>query len=161
MQLAAHRGAEVTAACSAAKLDFVAGLGADRAVDYATVDLADMGGPFDVIVDIGGNRRLSSLRSALTRQGRLVIVGGEGGGAMLGGIERNLAASLINPFVPQTLGWFTSSTTSQGCAQVGALIAQGALRPAVDRIVPLDAVGDALRAMESGGLCGQAVLHPW
>lgn len=160
VQLAAHRGAEVTAACSAAKGEFVADLGVQRVVDYRTVDLADMGGPFDLIVDIAGNRRISALRSALTRHGRLVIVGGEGGGAMLGGIERNLDASLVNPFVSQTLGWFTSSTTSEGCARLGELIAEGAVRPAIDRTVSLDRVVEALQAMQRGQLCGQAVLRP-
>ncbi len=160
VQLAAHRGAVVTAACSAGKRDFVVGLGARRAVDYATVGLADMGGPFDVIVDIGGNRSIAALRSALTRAGRLVIVGGEGGGAMLGGIERNLGASLVNPFVSQRLGWFTSRTTSPGCARLADLIAQGALVPAVDRTVALDAAVDVVRAMQRGELRGQAVLRP-
>ena len=92
VQLAAHRGADITAACSAAKREFVQSLGAQRTVDYRATPLSAMGGPFDVIIDIAGNRPISTLRSALTPEGRLVIVGGENGGPFLGGIQRNLIA---------------------------------------------------------------------
>lgn len=159
VQLAADRGAEVTAACSAAKRDFVDGLGAHRAVDYRTVDLAGMGGPFDVILDIAGNRPVSALRSALTPDGRLVIVGGEEGGPLIGGIHRNLLTSLANGFTRRRLGWFFSRTTSEGCARLAALVAEGAVHPAVDRTVALDAAAETLAAMQRGELRGQAVIR--
>lgn len=160
VQLAAHRGADVVAACSDAKREFVEALGARRAVDYRRVPLAEMGGPFDLIVDIGGNRSVGRLRSALTPRGRLVIVGGEGGGPLLGGVQRNLGASIANWFTSRELGWFFSRTTSEGCAELGALIAQGAVRPAIDREVGLEGAAEALAAMERGDLRGQVVLRP-
>ena len=45
-----------------------------------------------LVLDIGGNRPLSLLRRALTRDGTLVIVGGEGGDRWTGGIHRLLGA---------------------------------------------------------------------
>ncbi len=158
VQLAAHRGAEVTAACSAAKRDFVQGLGARRTVDYRAVPLDAMGGPFDVIIDIAGNRRISALRSALTPEGRLVIVGGENGGPLLGGIQRNLLAAIANPLTRRELGWLFSVTTSTGCATLADLISAGAIRPALDRQVRLEGLAGALSAMERGELRGQAVV---
>lgn len=160
VQLAAHRGAEVTAACSGGKRDFVEALGARRALDYRSVPLSGMGGPFDVIIDIAGNRPLSRLRSALTPTGRLVIVGGEGGGRLLGGIHRNLAASVANRVTRRELGWFFSRVTTRSCADLAALIADGAVRPAIDRRVGLLEVPDALAAMMRGELRGQAVVLP-
>lgn len=160
VQLAAHRGAEVTAACSAGKRDLVETLGAKRTVDYRTTPLADMGGPFDLIVDIGGNRSISSLRSALTPIGRLVIVGGEDGGGLLGGVQRNLAASIANVFSRRELGWFFGRTTSEGCAELAALVSDRAIRPAIDRQVGLDGAAAALAAMQRGELRGQAVICP-
>ena len=160
VQLAAARGAEVTAACSGAKRGFVEGLGARVVHDYRSVELEQMGGPFDLIIDIGGNRRVSRLSSALTPRGRLVIVGGEGGGPLLGGIERNLVAVLANLATRRDLGWFFSTTTAQGCATLAGLVADGTLAPAVDRVVGLDEAAGALVAMERGELCGQAVVRP-
>jgi NADPH:quinone reductase-like Zn-dependent oxidoreductase len=69
VQIAKAFGAEVTGVCSTAKLDAVRALGADHLVDYSTDDFADGEHRYDVILDIGGNCRLSHLRRALTRRG--------------------------------------------------------------------------------------------
>jgi NADPH:quinone reductase-like Zn-dependent oxidoreductase len=160
VQLAAARGAEVTAACSGAKRDFVTSLGAHHSVDYRTTALSGMGGPFDLIIDIAGNRSIRSLRSALTSTGRLVIIGGEGGGPVLGGIERNLWASVVNRFTRRDLGWLFSGVTSERCAQFAALVEARDVAPAIDRIVGLEQAGGALASMERGELRGQAVICP-
>jgi hypothetical protein len=61
------------------------------------------------MLDIGGNRLLSHLRRALTPRDRLVIVGGGTDGRWLGGIDRQLRALLLSPFVGQKLGTFVAS----------------------------------------------------
>lgn len=160
VQLAALAGAHVTAVCSAAKAAFVSELGADVVADYATTTLSDFDQPFDVVIDIAGNRPLRAVRSALTRDGRLVIVGGEGGGRVLGGLERNLGAVLLNPFTPQTLTSLVSHTTTEHLSKVLALLATRELRAPIDHTAPFEAAADALRAMESGHLRGKVVLLP-
>ena len=92
VQIAKAFGAEVTGVCSTAKVDLVRALGADYVVDYTSADFAAGEHHYDVIVDTGGNRRLSELRRALTAHGRLVIVGGETDGRWLGGADRLLRA---------------------------------------------------------------------
>jgi NADPH:quinone reductase-like Zn-dependent oxidoreductase len=77
VEIAKAFGAEVTGVCSTAKLDAVRALGPDHFVDYTTDDVAAGEQSYDVILDVGGNRRLSHLRRALTRRGTLLIVGGE------------------------------------------------------------------------------------
>lgn len=158
VQMAAHLGAEVTAVCSAPKLDFVRDLGAASAFDYRSVDLPDMGGPFDLIIDIAGNRRLSALKSAMTAEATVVIVGGEGGGPFLGGIERNLGAAIRNLFTQQRLQPMFAKASGEGCARVGQLIAAGAVHPAIDRQIGLDDAASAIAAMQRGELRGQAVI---
>lgn len=158
VQLAAHLGADVTGVCSASKEDLVRAQGAHRTVDYASVRLPDMGGPFDVIIDIAGNNPVSALRRCLAPGGRLVIVGGEGGGRLLGGIERNLLATMAGWFTAKDLGWMFSSTTTARCAEVARLITEGAVTPVIDRTVDLDGAADAIAAMASGHLRGHAVL---
>lgn len=160
VQLAAHLGAEVTAAASASKLDLVRELGARHAVDYRTTPVGGMGGPFDVVIDIGGSRPVRSMRAAMTSDGALVIVGGEGGGSFLGGIDRNLVAGVVNRFTRQRVEWFFGRTTTAGCAQLGELVAAGAVRPAVDDVVGLDGLAAALGRMQRGELRGQVVVRP-
>lgn len=160
VQLAVHAGARVTGVASAAKADFVRGLGAHRAVEYRNLSVAQMGGPFDVIIDIAGNRTLRELRSGLTKHGTLVIVGGEEGGPVLGGMQRNLLAQALGLFVPQRLRWFVQRESAELCQRLAQLAQQGAIRPAIDRVVGLDEVSDALTAMAAGQLRGKVVIRP-
>ena len=97
VQIAKAFGAEVTGVCSTAKVDLVRSLGADHVIDYTDDDFTDGEHRYDVILDIGGNRRLSHLRRALTPRGTLVIVGGETGGRWLGGFDRSLRARAAVP----------------------------------------------------------------
>ena len=109
VQIAKAFGAEVTGVCSTAKVDMVRSIGADHVVDYMSADIADGQQHYDVIIDAGGHRRLTQLRSALTARGRLVIVGSETGGRWLGGTDRQLRAMLVSPFTAQKLGSFMCS----------------------------------------------------
>ena len=95
VQLAKGRGAEVTGVCSTAKVDLVRSLGADHVIAYDSEDPTAPGQRYDAIIDIGGNTRLGSLRRALAPRGTLVIVGGEGGDALTGGLDRQLRARLL------------------------------------------------------------------
>src|SRR3954462_10162362 len=104
VQLAKSAGAEVTGVCSTGKVDQVRALCADHVLDYTREEITDGGRRYDVILDIGGNRRLSQLRRTLTPRGRLVIVGGESGGRWLGGTDRQIRARLLSVFLGQPLG---------------------------------------------------------
>jgi NADPH:quinone reductase-like Zn-dependent oxidoreductase len=88
VQIAKAFGAEVTGMCSTAKADLVRTIAADHVIDYTREDAADGQHRYDVSLDIGGNRRLSHLRRALTPRGRLLIAGGETCGRWLDGTDR-------------------------------------------------------------------------
>ena len=96
VQLAKAFGAEVTGVCSTAKLDLVRSLGADHVIDYTRDDFADGAHRYDLILDIAGNPALSRLRRALTPAGTAVIVGGEEGGNLTGGMDRQLRALALS-----------------------------------------------------------------
>src|SRR5207247_11037507 len=106
VQIAKAFGGRVTGVCSTTKVDLVRSIGADDVIDYTRDDFADRGQRYDLILDIAGNRSVSHLRRALAPRGILVIVGGEGGGRWFGGIDRQLRALLLSPFVSQKLGTF-------------------------------------------------------
>ncbi len=89
--------------CSSSKVDLVRSIGADHVVDYTREDSTDGAQRYDLVLDIGGNSRLSRLRRALTAVGTLVIVGGEDGGKLTGGIDRQLRAVALSLFVRQRL----------------------------------------------------------
>jgi D-arabinose 1-dehydrogenase-like Zn-dependent alcohol dehydrogenase len=108
--------------------------------------------------DIAGHRPLRRLRRALTRDGGLVVTGGENGGPVLGDIERNLAAHLLSPFVTQRLRAFVIRHRAEDVATVGAMIAAGAITPAVDRTFSLDEAAAAVRYLVDGRARGKRVI---
>jgi NADPH:quinone reductase-like Zn-dependent oxidoreductase len=158
VQIAKASGAEVTGVCSTGKADMVRSLGADAVVDYTREDFADGGPRFDVILDIGGNTRLSRLRRALTPRGRLVIVGGETGGRLLGGSGRQIRAKLLSMFVRQQLGTFVASENAADLVALCQLIEGGTLAPAVDRTYPLAEAAAAIRRLLDGKARGKLVI---
>jgi NADPH:quinone reductase-like Zn-dependent oxidoreductase len=156
VQVAKAFGAEVTGVCSPAKADLVRSIGADHVVDYTTEDFADR--RFDVILDIGGNSKLSRLRRALAPRGRLVIVGGETDGRWFGGIDRQLRATLLSPFVHQKLGTFVASENAADLAVLRDLIDAGQVAPVVDRTYLLSEAPAAVRYVQDGHARGKVVV---
>jgi NADPH:quinone reductase-like Zn-dependent oxidoreductase len=158
VQVAKAFGAEVTGVCSTAKVDAVRAIGAAHVIDYSRDDFADGAHHYDVILDIGGNRRLSHLRRALTARGRLVIVGGETAGRWLGGSDRQIRALVLSPFVGQQLGTFVASENAEDLIVLRELIEAGRLAPAIDRTFPLGEVPAAIRHMLDGHVQGKVVI---
>ena len=158
VQIAKAYGAEVTAVCSTSKVDLVRGLGAGRVIDYTTEDFADGTHRYDVILDIGGTPRLSRLRRALAPAGTLVIVGGEGEGRLLGGIDRQIRATLLSLFVKQKLGTFISSENAEDLVVLGGLIDAGKVKPVVDRTYPLSEVASAIAYLVDGSARGKVAI---
>jgi NADPH:quinone reductase-like Zn-dependent oxidoreductase len=158
VQIAKAGGAEVTGVARTAKLDFVRAMGADHAVDYTAADPTAGDQRYDAIIDIGGNRGIAHLRRALAPKGRLVITGGEGGGRWLGGIERNLWAQLLSPFVGQKLGAFVARQRRDDLVVVSEMIRSGAITPPVDRTFPLGEAAAAISYMADGHVRGKVVI---
>jgi len=158
VQLAKAFGAEVTGVCSTAKVDMVRAIGADHIIDYTREDFTDVKRRYDVILDTGGNRRLSQLRRALTTTGTLVIVGGETEGRWLGGFDRQIRAHLMSLVVSQNLGTLTSSENSADLVALKELIESGKVTPRVDKTYPLGDVPMAIRYMTDGHAGGKVVI---
>ncbi len=158
--LASHLGARVTGLCSGGKEAFVRGLGAAEAHDYRTTPIDRLDTAFDVVIDLAGNRRLRDLRSALAPEGTLVIVGGEDGGPLLGGIQRNLAARMIDPLTAQRLTWFFSQPDTSRLNALAEAVLSGNLAVPVDRRVGLDGLREGIEDMYTGRLRGHVVVCP-
>lgn len=158
VQIAKALGAEVTGVASTSKLEVVRSLGVDHVIDYTREDITDSGTRYDVILDIGGNRSLSKLRRALKPRGRLVIVGGENGGRLFGGLDRLLRAMLLSPFVSQTLLSFISGERQEDLQTLKEMAEAGKLTPVIDRAFPLAEAAEAVRYLEQGRARGKLVI---
>lgn len=160
VQLARHFGARVTGVASAPKLAFVRGLGAERVVDYAREDALDGRERYDLILDIGGRRPLRALRRALVPDGTLVVIGGEDGDRLTGGVGRQLRALLLSPFVSQRLTTFVSAERGDDIATLGELLASGAFAVPLERAYRLEEAPLALADLAAGRVRGKVVVEP-
>jgi NADPH:quinone reductase-like Zn-dependent oxidoreductase len=158
VQLAEDAGAEVTATCRTDKVAAVRALGADVVLDHTREDVLGGERRYDVVLDIGGNRRLADLRRALTPRGRLVIVGGENGGRWLGGTDRQLRAQALSPFVAQQLGTFVARENAADLRDLAGLLDAGRVTPVLDRCYPLADTAAAIRRLLDGDGVGKVVV---
>lgn len=158
VQLAVAAGATVTGVCSGGKAELVRDLGAAEVLDYAETDVLALGRLWDVIVDTAGNRPLGALRGILDSEGALVLVGGEGGGRVLGGLERIAAAGMLNATTRQRLVGLIATDRGEDLAELATLIEAGSLRPVLDTVYPLECTAEAIDHLGAGRARGKVVV---
>lgn len=159
VQIAKSLGARVTGVCGATKLDAVLQIGADEVVDHTSQNLAEVGEPFDVVIDTAGKTPLRCLRRALTTRGRLVIVGSDHSHRFTGGLDRWIRALLWSPFVRQTLRPFVARPlASTDLEDLRDRMARGDLVPVVDRSFTFADVAEAMDYLDHRDGVGKVVL---
>lgn len=158
VQLAKALGAVVTTVSGPRGTEMLGSLGADHVLDYTREDFVDGVHHYDLILDIGGRNSLRRLRGALAPKGTLVIVGGEGGNRVTGGVGRQLRAVLMSPFVGQRLTTFIASEDRASVERLAGHIERREVVPVVGRRYRLDEVADAMRRLESDHANGKAVV---
>jgi putative PIG3 family NAD(P)H quinone oxidoreductase len=167
IQLAHSLGARVAVtAGSAAKLERCRELGADVLVNYRDQDFVEAvrsatdGRGADVVLDIIGAKYLARNVEVLATNGRLAIVGMQGGTRA----ELDLAALMT-----RRAALFSTTLRARPAAEKAAIcrsvvenvwpeIAAQRVRPVVDRVLPLTAAHEAHRIVESGEQVGKVVL---
>ncbi len=162
VQLAKVIGAHVTGVASTAKLDLVRTLGADHVIDYTRTDFADSEDHYDLILDIGGRSSIARLRRAMNRHGTLVIVGGEDGNRLTGGVGRQLRAMALSPFVAQRLTTFISTEGDAWIERLDDYLASGQVVPVVGQRFELHDLPNAMRQLAAGQAHGKTaiIVHP-
>ena len=158
VQLAKSAGAVVTGVASGRKATLVESLGADHVIDYQEADYLDGRAEYDIIIDTGGRNPLRKLRRALTKRGTLVIVGGEDGDKLTGGIGRQIRAMLLSPFVSQRLVMFISEEHHRHIDRLAEFIRSGEVTPRVGRRYELDSAAAAIRDLVAGKAEGKSVI---
>ncbi len=167
IQLAKALGATVvTTAGSPEKLELCRSLGADMAVDYREQDFvaevreATGGQGADVILDVMGAKYLDRNISALATEGRLVIIGLQGGAK--GELDLGKLLSKRGAVIATALRSRPVEEKAAICASVvehvWPLFEDGSVRPVVHTTLPLAEAGKAHRMMESGDHVGKIVL---
>jgi NADPH:quinone reductase-like Zn-dependent oxidoreductase len=154
VQLLADLGAKVTATCSAAHKDLVAGLGADRVIDYTAEDFTRDAQTYDVVLDAVGKSSFARCRRRLRPRGIYVS-------SDLGPLSQNPVMALVTPLFGGRKVMFPIPVQRDPAAamrHLAELLASGAFRPLIDRRYPLDQIVEAYRYVETGQKVGNVVI---
>ncbi|MDH6142404.1 MULTISPECIES: NADP-dependent oxidoreductase [Kitasatospora] len=146
VQIAKARGAHVIALASAARHDFVRGLGADEVIDSRAVDFSEVLSDVDVVFDSNaeGEKSLKVLRPG----GTLVTVLEHGNPELA---EQVAAAG--RRFVGVSV-----EPDYAALEAIAALVEEGKVRPHVSQVLPLEEAGKAHALIEGGHTQGKIVL---
>ena len=158
VQIAKAFGADVTGVCSSVNVDMVRRIGADRVIDYTREDFTRPAQPYDLLLDMIGNRSLSDCRRTLTPTGTLVVAGGPDNGRWLGPIAEILKVVVVSRFVSQTMLPFLARLNQADLIVLQGLLASGKVTPVIDRSYPLREVPAAIRYLEQGHARGKVVI---
>lgn len=164
IQVGRALGAQVATTASAARLARCAELGADILIDYREQDFAErLAGRADVILDNMGAEYLSRNLTALAPDGRLLVIGLQGGTTA----ELNLGALLPKRASVAAIGLRGRPVAGLHgktalCADVVArlwpMFADGRVTPVVHATVPLAQAARAHEMLEAGGAVGKILL---
>jgi putative PIG3 family NAD(P)H quinone oxidoreductase len=170
IQVARALGARVAVtAGSSAKLDFCRELGAEILINYrdedfvARVHEATDGAGADVIFDIMGASYLDRNIDALATEGRLVIIG------MQGGIKAELNIAKLLSKRAHVIGTTLRGRPTNGpnsksevvaavTESVWPMIADGRVRPIIGARLPIQEAVEAHRLLQAGEMTGKIVL---
>jgi putative PIG3 family NAD(P)H quinone oxidoreductase len=170
IQVAKALGASVAAtAGSAAKLDLCGALGADVVISHRDEDFVERvraatdGRGADLILDLMGAAYLDRNLAALALDGRLVIIGMQGGvraelniGTLIGKRLSVIGSALRSRPVegPHGKGVIVGAVVES----VWPMISRGQVRPVIGARLPIDRAAEAHRELATGGVSGKVLL---
>ncbi|MBA2470721.1 MAG: zinc-binding dehydrogenase, partial [Pseudonocardiales bacterium] len=164
IQVGRALGAQVAVTASAARLARCAELGAQILIDYREQDFAEqLAGRADVILDNMGAKYLSRNLTALAPDGRLVVIGLQGGASA----ELNLGALLPKRASVAAIGLRGRPVDGPHgktalCADVVArlwpMFGDGRVEPVLHATLPLAQAAQAHQMLEDGGVVGKVLL---
>ena len=132
-------------------------IGATQVIDYTHDDFTRGSSRYDLILDIGGNRRLWRLRRALTPTGRIVMVAPQPG-QWIGPIARVAGAVITTRLGSRPAGAFLADVSRDDLLALKELIEAGKVRPVIDRTYRFDQIPEGIRYVESGAAAGKVAI---
>lgn len=151
LQIANHWGAEVTCVDSSAKLDMLRLAGAAFVMDYTQEDFTRNGCKYDVIFDVVGTSPYKESLRSLNYNGRYIIA------------NVRKVSTIFNAYVSSLTSdkkviLELAKHTIQDLDYLKKLSTEGALKPVIDKLFPLEETVEAHRYVESGMKKGNIVI---
>lgn len=155
VQLAKYFGAEVTGVCSAANLEMVKSLGADRVIDYTKEEFTRNGETYDLIFDTVGKTSFSRCGNSLKPGGifleaafKPTILPRVIWTSMFGGKKVRIAATGLRP----------PTERRKDLLFLKELAESGKLKSVIDKTYSLEQIAEAHRYVDTGRKKGNVVI---
>ncbi|WP_435417919.1 zinc-binding dehydrogenase [Parerythrobacter aurantius] len=169
VQIGKSLGAHVIASCAADQIDAVLSMGADEAIDYATTDLSDRAGQFDLVICTANAAEQAQLIALLktSSEARYVTVIHptlslvDDHGIIRGMLAAKRQLRQLNRRLKtagQSAHWVLFKAQPDALAALGRMIHGGELVVPVDSVWPLDRAAEAQERLESGKANGKVIL---
>jgi NADPH:quinone reductase-like Zn-dependent oxidoreductase len=87
------------------------------------------------------------------------MVGGEEGGNLTGGMDRQLRGAVLSLFSGKKLRGFLSRERGNVLEDIAGLLATDTVTPSIDQTYPLAQAPEAMRHLESGRVGGKVAIR--
>ncbi|KAA3646808.1 MAG: NAD(P)-dependent alcohol dehydrogenase [Chloroflexi bacterium] len=154
VQVAKAFGAVVTAVCSTRNIELVRRLGADHVIDYTQEDFAANGEQYDLILCMGGYRKLKDYVKALLPKGTFVWAGGN----LKGLFETFLWGSWATRGTEKRVTNLSHHSNQDDLRFMAELMKDGKVKSEIDRIFSLEETAEAFRHYAGGHMQGKVVI---
>lgn len=164
IQIAKIIGCSVTATCSGANVEFCKSLGADEVIDYRTTDvvkhLQRQGTQYDLLVDNVNSPELYwNAHDYLKPKGIYINIAGA--------ITLPHVVNMLKVlYLPTWLGgghreakFLRRRSDAEGFATIAQWIAEGRLRPVIEKVYDLDEAAEAFARLKTGRSRGKLVIR--
>ena len=155
VQLAKYYEAEATGVCSTTNLEWVKALGADQVIDYTQEDFTENGKSYDIIFDTVGKCSFSQCKGSLTDEG-IYLTTVPTPVIMLQALWPGKSGRKKVKFA--AAGLRPAREKIKDLLFLTELIEAGKIKPAIDRIYPLEQIVEAHRYVEQGHKKGNVVI---
>lgn len=151
LQIAKNLGAEVYAVCSSQNVDLVKSFGADRIIDYRTVDVKRIHEKFDVVYDIALTLPYAHCKNLLTPKGIFISNLANPINVLLFPIFEDMSFSKRKQFA-----WVRP--TGADLSQINEWVEAGRIRTFIDKVYSLNEVRAAHDDLEARRTRGKLVI---
>jgi len=163
IQFAKIMGCRVTTTCSGANVEFCRSLGADEVIDYKTTDMVKhlqrQGTQYDLLVDNVGSLELYWNAHDYLKTGGIYI--NIAGTATLTHVFNVLKVSYMPAWLgggQRTAKFLRRKSSAVDFAKIAQWIAEGKLRPVIERIYALGEAAEAFARLKTGRSKGKLVI---
>ena len=145
VQLAKHLGAYVAATASGNDINFVKSIRADEVIDYKNQTFEDLLTDFDAVFDtVGGETREKSFK--VLKKGGIIV-------SMLGAPNPELATQYGVTAIGQN-----TRVTSAKLNRLTELVDNGAIKPYIHKVFPLEQTKEAFEYLKKGHPRGKVIV---